>query len=245
MPSTMDLSLVVAPPHSDDAQRAQREQELELLQRRIPNVPQERRLIHSCIDTLYPGAKFIGDQRSNRSSYAVEVEIKHVNMDEFYIAGYLRIKGLTEEFPDLATFFEAEIIGPKHSFITNKWDADEAVDRAHWSKFPSFKNVTIQDASALNPLTNNVIYMRWKEQFVLCDWKKKTILGASFAGFYYIVYDRSLRHLEGYYYHKNSEYFQRLNLKYCEERGFGGAFGVCFSLLATILTSFIAAYEFR
>lgn len=48
------------------------------------------------------------------------------------MCGYLKIKGLTDEFPVLVTFFEGEIIGEKYPFLTRKWDADEEVDKKHW-----------------------------------------------------------------------------------------------------------------
>ena len=53
-------------------------------------------------------------------------------MDNSYLCGYLKIKGLTEEFPTLTTFFDGEIISAKFPFLTRKWDADEDVDRKHW-----------------------------------------------------------------------------------------------------------------
>lgn len=55
-------------------------------------------------------------------------------MDEenSYLCGYLKIKGLTDEFPTLTTFFDGEIISKKYPFLTRKWDADEDVDRKHW-----------------------------------------------------------------------------------------------------------------
>jgi len=55
-----------------------------------------------------------------------------VDLAESFLCGYLRINGLTEEYPELTTYFEAEIIGPKHSFLTRKWDADELIDEEHW-----------------------------------------------------------------------------------------------------------------
>ena len=58
-------------------------------------------------------------------------------MDEenSYLCGYLKISGLTSEYPELVTFFEGEIISDKHPFLTRKWDADEEVDRKHWVRF--------------------------------------------------------------------------------------------------------------
>jgi len=58
--------------------------------------------------------------------------LQHVDMDNSYLCGYLKIKGLTEEFPTLTTFFDGEIISAKFPFLTRKWDADEDVDRKHW-----------------------------------------------------------------------------------------------------------------
>jgi hypothetical protein len=58
--------------------------------------------------------------------------LQHVDLDNSYLCGYLKIKGLTEEFPTLTTFFDGEIISKKHPFLTRKWDADEDVDRKHW-----------------------------------------------------------------------------------------------------------------
>jgi hypothetical protein len=57
---------------------------------------------------------------------------QHVDLENSYLCGYLKIKGLTEEFPTLTTFFDGEIISKKHPFLTRKWDADEDVDRKHW-----------------------------------------------------------------------------------------------------------------
>lgn len=58
--------------------------------------------------------------------------LQHVDEENSYLCGYLKIKGLTEEFPTLTTFFDGEIISKKYPFLTRKWDADEDVDRKHW-----------------------------------------------------------------------------------------------------------------
>jgi hypothetical protein len=57
---------------------------------------------------------------------------QHVDEENSYLCGYLKIKGLTDEFPTLTTFFDGEIISKKYPFLTRKWDADEDVDRKHW-----------------------------------------------------------------------------------------------------------------
>jgi hypothetical protein len=55
-----------------------------------------------------------------------------VDEENAYLCGYLKIKNLTDEYPEMVTFFDGEIISEKHPFLTRKWDADEDVDRKHW-----------------------------------------------------------------------------------------------------------------
>lgn len=43
---------------------------------------------------LRPGSRFTGTQQSERQRYEVQVEIKHVDMRESFLCGYLRIQGL-------------------------------------------------------------------------------------------------------------------------------------------------------
>ena len=43
---------------------------------------------------LRPGSKFHGTQQSERQVYDVQVEIKHVDMRESFLCGYLRIQGM-------------------------------------------------------------------------------------------------------------------------------------------------------
>lgn len=83
---------------------------------------------------LYNGSKFVGHQKSKGTSYHVEVVIQHVDIDNLYICGHLKIKGLVDEYPNLVTFFDGEIISEKYNFLTRKYDADFEIDRKHWSK---------------------------------------------------------------------------------------------------------------
>uniref|UniRef100_A0A8D0BI42 GID complex subunit 4 homolog n=1 Tax=Salvator merianae TaxID=96440 RepID=A0A8D0BI42_SALMN len=170
---------------------------------------------------LYSGAKFRGQQRSKGNAYEVEVVVQHVDMENSYLCGYLKIKGLTEEYPTLTTFFEGEIISKKHPFLTRKWDADEDVDRKHWGKFPAFyqyaKTFNSDDFDYEDLKNDDFVFMRWKEQFLVPDHTIKDISGASFAGFYYICFQKSAASIEGYYYHRSSEWYQSLNLTHVPE----------------------------
>ncbi|XP_055875202.1 glucose-induced degradation protein 4 homolog isoform X1 [Biomphalaria glabrata] len=174
---------------------------------------------------LYNGSCFQGHQKSKGRCYDVEVVLQHVDTEKAFLCGYLKIKGLTTEYPTLTTYFDGEIISSRHPFLTRKWDADEDVDRKHWGKFTSFMNCVKNfnadnfDYDALR--ASDFVYMRWKEQFIVPDHTIKDINGASFAGFYYICFQKSTATIEGYYYHKHSEMFQSLTLQHIPERNTG------------------------
>uniref|UniRef100_A0A8C7K9C8 GID complex subunit 4 homolog n=1 Tax=Oncorhynchus kisutch TaxID=8019 RepID=A0A8C7K9C8_ONCKI len=216
---------------------------------------------------LYSGSQFRGHQKSKGNSYDVEVVLQHVTMEDSYLCGYLKIKGLTEEYPTLTTFFAGEIISRKRPFLTRKWDADEDVDRKHWGKFQAFyqyaKSFNLDDFDYEELKNSDFVFMRWKvsplspdvplislslslyvlesflcllsfltcpssdcfvflfspsqEQFLVPDHTIKDISGASFAGFYYICFQKSTATIEGYYYHRSSEWYQSLNLTHVQE----------------------------
>lgn len=42
---------------------------------------------------LRSGSRFVGTQMSDKQVYNVDVEIKHVDIAESYLCGYLRIQG--------------------------------------------------------------------------------------------------------------------------------------------------------
>ncbi|RCI14205.1 hypothetical protein L249_5947 [Ophiocordyceps polyrhachis-furcata BCC 54312] len=179
---------------------------------------------------LRPGSKFHGTQQSERQVYDVQVEIKHVDMRESFLCGYLRIQGLTEDHPTLTTYFEGEIIGSKYGFITQHedWGASLKTDMNHWGKFHAFRpfqklvrkgNCTIHDIAQ-----QDNIFMRWKEHFLVPDHRVRTITGASFEGFYYICFNQIKGEVSGIYFHSKSEKFQQLELKHVPNRG-------CFSAM--------------
>ncbi|EFA80440.1 prolyl-tRNA synthetase [Heterostelium album PN500] len=163
-------------------------------------------------------SRFTGSQKSEKTSYPVHVDIKSVDFKNSILSGYLTISGLTEKYPVLTTFFEAEIIGDKHSFLTRKWDANETVDMEHWKQFsPAFDpyiNKFNKDDFKPDFTNSDYIFMRWKEYFLVPDHHVRSIEGASYEGFYYISYQRSTGTIKGYYYHHLSEWYQSLELKH-------------------------------
>jgi len=156
----------------------------------------------------------------------VTVEIKHVDLEHSTLSGYLTITGLTKDYHVLTTFFDAELIGLKYSFLTRKWDADETKDKEHWSKFPAFAPYVSSfnsDGFHENFADSDFIFMRWKESFLVPDHQVKSIDGASYDGFYYICYQKSTDTMTGYYYHHThhgTEMYQSLDLQHIPQRSF-------------------------
>jgi len=173
---------------------------------------------------LRAGSRFKGTQQSERQVYEVQVEIKHVDLRESFLCGYLRIQGLTEDHPTLTTYFEGEIIGSKYSFLTQHqdWGSSDKVDLQHWDKFSAFRPFKKHAKKGL-PITQfaqrDNIFMRWKEHFLVPDHRVRTISGASFEGFYYICFNQIQGTVSGIYFHAKSERFQQLELKHVEDRG--------------------------
>ncbi|WFD31364.1 hypothetical protein MSPP1_002399 [Malassezia sp. CBS 17886] len=136
---------------------------------------------------LHPGTMFSGTQRNGRNSYNVTVEITNVNMRASKLGGYLKICGLTKEYPELTTYFDAEVVGSQYGFVTGKWGASEADDLEHWSRFPEFQALRRAPSYPHFEHGNQpFVFMRWKEQFLVPDHRVRSINGASFAGFYYV-----------------------------------------------------------
>ncbi|GAB7366053.1 hypothetical protein MBLNU230_g7622t1 [Neophaeotheca triangularis] len=175
---------------------------------------------------LRPGSKFHGTQQSDRQVYDVQVEIKDVNMAESFLCGYLRIQGLTDNHPTLTTYFEGEIISPKHTFRTThpSWGATEKIDLQHWARFPPWRPLAAQIKRTPNFTLHNYqerehLFMRWKEYFLVPDHRVRTITGASFEGFYYICFNQAKGTVSGIYFHSKSERYQQLELRHVEDRG--------------------------
>lgn len=153
-----------------------------------------RSQVHQC---LYPGARFEGTQKSGRNSYDVTVTVVDVDFTMSTLCGYLRIRGLTEDWPELTTYFDAEIIGPRYGFRTLNWGASENEDQVHWARFPAYKHAR-QEAKGphmtIDDRDRGAVFMRWKERFLVPDHRVHDINGASFAGFYYVCVDFNSLH---------------------------------------------------
>jgi hypothetical protein len=133
---------------------------------------------------LCTSSRFTGNQKSKGKSYNVDVIFHHVDLERSYICGYLGITGLIDEYPILSTFFDAEIISKRYPFLTRKWEADEEVDRKHWSKFDAFlpyadtfNNDSFDYDQLSRGKNSDYVFMRWKEHFLVPDHTVRDITG--------------------------------------------------------------------
>ena len=172
---------------------------------------------------LRAGSRFAGIQQSDHQKYNVTVEFKYVDLSSSFLCGYLTIAGLTPSPQNITTYFEAEIIGPRYTFITNhpSWGATPKIDMDHWDKFPAFR--PLAKAARRGEKTQGLlgggdddgvgatgggkehIFMRWKEAFLVPDHRVREIFGASFEGFYYVCASRVTGSIQGIYFHARSE----------------------------------------
>lgn len=200
---------------------------------------------------LSTNATFIGEQNSNLAKYKINVKFKSVDLLSSQVTGFLQIIGLAENLKTMTTCFRGEIINnpllfldsthletpiTRYSFITeNKsWGSTQKNDLEHWKHLTN--STMLDDDEFLAKLSRiqngeidrHLMFMRWKEQFLLPDSRKKLISGTSFDGFYYIVlsigddeFDDTMKSgfINGLYYYKVSEKFQSLNLKFVNNRG--------------------------
>lgn len=111
--------------------------------------------------------------------------LQDVDFSSSFLCGYLRIRGLTDDWPELTTYFDAEIIGSRYGFLTQNWGATEHEDMVHWARFPAFKHVKGEARKphmTIDDRDRGAVFMRWKEKFLVPDHRVQDISGASFAG---------------------------------------------------------------
>lgn len=162
---------------------------------------------------LKAGMIFNGFQKNIDHEYITRAEIKMVDSERSVISGYLSIDNLIGDIPKLTTYFEGEIIEPsKNKFITGQWGSSRALDLMHWNQFPYFRKEGQILQHSYNPFTDDCVFMRWKELFPVPDYRMEILPGVSYSGFYYICYKKKERSLTGYYYHKDTELFQSIEM---------------------------------
>lgn len=192
---------------------------------------------HTNTAFLKPKMKFSGFQISGYKKYQVTVTLQTTHFPISgagsnsgtvvpHLTGFLTIKGLTNYLPEISTFFEGYAVTDNaFGFFSSTWNklkdftATDEIDLEHWLNFPSFKELfgegksNLHDGSYIEDYINKrFIFMRWKEKFLVPDAFVDLVEGASYDGFYYIVHDQLTGNVQGFYFHKDAERFQQLEL---------------------------------
>ena len=167
---------------------------------------------------LQPGALLVGTQSSDKgSAFEVTVKVLSSSLADGRISGRLTILGLTGEDTLISTLFDGEIVGPKHSFFTGgRFDTDSAIDRQHWTRFPTFAPYAATGLDVRPGAGDRVLFCRFKERFIIDDdWRQSSRPGLSYSGLYYVVLDLDDLSLSGLYFAQQSElWFQKLELRW-------------------------------
>lgn len=201
----------------------------------------------SCTTTtnyLKPRMEFTGYQISGYKKYQVLISLKTVNLPVCgaaspspHVTGFLTIRGLTNQHPEITTYFEAFAVTHRElGFLSSGWPkesvmgscrADDQTDLEHWLNFAAFKQLFLRESQDETPTLNSVIdgtcefedyleqrfiFMRWKEKYLVPEDLSDGVEGASYDGFYYIVHDQVTGNIQGFYYHQDAEKFQQLEL---------------------------------
>ncbi|AAS51590.2 ADL330Wp [Eremothecium gossypii ATCC 10895] len=188
---------------------------------------------------LRPLMAFQGYQISGYKKYQVHVLLQTVALPAEgcaaattpHVTGFLTIRGLTNQHPEITTFFESFAVNDTVGFLSSsmppelaEYKSSDRVDLEHWLNFPSFKELcmagggtTVADImdghyTHRDYLARRFVFMRWKEKFLVPDEEVGAVEGASYDGYYYIVHDQVTGSVLGFYYHKDAEKFQQLEL---------------------------------
>lgn len=113
---------------------------------------------------LRPRMQFTGYQISGYKKYQVVITLKTVNLPlggasspSPHVTGFLTIRGLTNQHPEITTFFDAYAVNhSEFGFLSSSWAkdspvascrADDQTDLEHWLNFPAFKQLFLSGGS--------------------------------------------------------------------------------------------------
>ncbi|AJQ00107.1 Vid24p [Saccharomyces cerevisiae YJM195] len=126
-----------------------------------------------CTNYLRPRMQFTGYQISGYKRYQVTVNLKTVDLPKKdctslspHLSGFLSIRGLTNQHPEISTYFEAYAVNHKElGFLSSSWKdepvlnefkATDQTDLEHWINFPSFRQLFLMSQkNGLNSTDDN------------------------------------------------------------------------------------------
>ncbi|KOH00425.1 glucose-induced degradation complex subunit VID24 [Saccharomyces eubayanus] len=136
----------------------------------------------TCTNYLRPRMQFTGYQISGYKRYQVTVNLKTVDFPTGrstslspHLSGFLSIRGLTNQHPEISTYFEAYAVTHKElAFLSSSWKdepvlneykATDQTDLEHWINFPSFRQLFLMSQkNTANPTDSNTAENTGKNQ---------------------------------------------------------------------------------
>ncbi|KAH8147011.1 uncharacterized protein LAJ45_08810 [Morchella importuna] len=144
----------------------------------------------------------------------------------------LRLTGTMEAFTDfqttgaaaktsITTYLEGEIIDFKtHSLQTFNFPSSIKDDAGNWRKLEPFCQLSNEELvkslvskQFMNNLTNNWVFMRWKEKCFISPQTSPDVGVLTIGGFYFLSLRRSNGQIQGFYYDPKSQPYQELKLR--------------------------------
>lgn len=122
--------------------------------------------------------QFTGYQISGYKRYQVTVNLKTVDLPKKdctslspHLSGFLSIRGLTNQHPEISTYFEAYAVNHKElGFLSSSWKdepvlnefkATDQTDLEHWINFPSFRQLFLMSQKTVSTqLTTMALQMQ-------------------------------------------------------------------------------------
>jgi hypothetical protein len=127
----------------------------------------------------------------------------------------------TERKTSITTYLEGEIIDFKtHSLETFNFHSNIKDDANNWRKLEPFSRLpddqlvkSLVSKKFMKNLTDNWIFMRWKEKCFITPQTSPEVGVLTIGGFYFLSLRRSDGQIQGFYYDPQSQPYQELSLK--------------------------------
>lgn len=142
---------------------------------------------------LRNGSRYEGEQKTHTGPFKIDMKVDVFDMSQFFMCGTFKIFNLTKRYDTIHTYFECEIVDSEKKF-------QETEEMSHWATFSEWRDDFIEK---YDPASENLLFMRIKELFLLPDPNIKHIPGASIDGYYYCIYNKQDDSFKGFYYYES------------------------------------------
>ncbi|RPA88987.1 hypothetical protein L873DRAFT_1723767 [Choiromyces venosus 120613-1] len=163
---------------------------------------------------------------NNPHKWTVKVSISSIDYAQLRLTGTMEAftdfqASSTERKTSITTYLEGEIIDFKtHSLETFNFHSNIKDDANNWRKLEPFSRLSddqlvksLVSKKFMKNLTDNWIFMRWKEKCFITPQTSPDAGVLTIGGFYFLSLRRSDGQIQGFYYDPQSQPYQELILK--------------------------------